>query len=60
MCDKQGRIQISPELLKFANLEKRAALIGSGDFAQIMTAERWEAEQRESAFASEDFLDILG
>lgn len=60
VCDKQGRIQISPELLKFANLEKRAALIGSGEFAQIMTAERWEAEQREESFAGEDFLDILG
>lgn len=60
VCDKQGRIQISPELLKFASLGKRAALIGSGDFAQIMTAERWEAEQREDAFAGEDFLDILG
>ncbi|MBQ9775498.1 MAG: hypothetical protein IJW17_05610 [Lentisphaeria bacterium] len=60
VCDKQGRIQISPELLKFADLGKRAALIGSGDFAQIMTAERWEAEQREDAFAGEDFLDILG
>ena len=59
-CDKQGRIQISAKLLDFAGLEKRVALIGSGEFAQIMPAERWEAEQREEDFKSEDFLDILG
>ena len=60
VCDKQGRIQISAKLLDFAGLEKRVALIGSGEFAQIMPAERWEAEQREEDFKSEDFLDILG
>ncbi len=60
VCDKQGRIQIPQDLLKFANLGKRAALLGSGEFAQIMTAERWEAEQSEDSFASEDFLKILG
>ncbi len=60
-CDKQGRIQLSANLIRHAKLGKRVALVGSGDFAQIMTVERWEAEcvQRE-AVASESFLDIVG
>ncbi len=60
-CDKQGRIQISANLLGHAKLGKRIALVGSGDFAQIMTAERWEQELKpREAENSDSFLDILG
>ncbi len=57
-CDKQGRIQISQKLLDFAKLDERIALIGSGDFGQIMSADRWEEEKRNGS--GDDFLDILG
>ena len=59
-CDKQGRIQISQKLLNFAKLDERIALIGSGDFAQIMCAERWEREKQLQDNSGDDFLDILG
>ena len=59
-CDKQGRIQLPAKLQEYAGLQKRAALIGSGDFAQIMTADRWEEEQKAQAALSDSFLDILG
>lgn len=59
-CDKQGRIQISQKLLDFAKLNERIALIGSGDFAQIMCADRWDAEKQMQGDSGDDFLDILG
>jgi len=59
-CDKQGRIQLPAKLIEFAHLGKRAALIGSGDFGQIMSAERWEEEQKAQAISGDSFLDILG
>lgn len=59
-CDKQGRIQLPAKLIEFAHLGKRAALIGSGDFGQIMSAERWEAEQKNQEMSGDSFLDILG
>lgn len=59
-CDKQGRIQLPLKLVEYANLGKRAALIGSGDFGQIMNAERWENEQKTQTLSGDAFLDILG
>ncbi len=59
-CDKQGRIQISQKLMNFAKLGERLALIGSGDFGQIMDADRWEAEKKLQEGSGDDFLDILG
>ena len=59
-CDKQGRIQISQKLMNVAKLGERLALIGSGDFGQIMDADRWEAEKKLQEGSGDDFLDILG
>ncbi len=61
-CDKQGRIQLTPGLIQHAKLDKRVALVGSVDFVQILSAERWEAEQqaRNQNSSDEAFLDILG
>ncbi len=58
-CDKQGRVQLDARLIAYAKLEKRVALIGSGDFAQIMSAERWHAEDEGQGVSSDAFLDIL-
>ncbi len=58
-CDKQGRIQLPAKLIAYAELGKRIALIGSGDFAQIMSAERWEAEVAEHNLNDDSFLDLL-
>lgn len=59
-CDRQGRIQLPLKLVEYAHLDGRAALIGSGDFGQIMNAARWEEEQKSQTLSGDAFLDILG
>ncbi len=59
-CDKQGRIQLPAILIEYAKLKKKVALIGSGDFAQIMPEERWMEDRKLRDANSDAFLNILG
>ena len=60
VCDSQGRIQMPKELLAWGKVDSRLAMIGAGDFAQLMSAERREAEKAQAQAAGEpSFLDIL-
>ena len=41
--DAQGRILISPELRKFAEMKKNVMLIGQGSHFELWDSQRWEA-----------------
>ncbi len=58
-CDKQGRIQIPPILMDFAQLKESAAFIASGNFGQIMDGARWKAEFEAFNETGDSFLDVL-
>lgn len=57
-CDKQGRIQLTAELMTHANLTDTLAWVGALDFAQGMDGARWKLEKEQSN-DSENFLDII-
>ena len=58
-CDKQGRIQIPPILMEFAQLKDSVAFIASGTFGQIMDGARWKAEFEAFNETGDSFLDVL-
>ncbi|MBR6240256.1 MAG: hypothetical protein IKQ82_02250 [Lentisphaeria bacterium] len=58
-CDKQGRIQIPPILMEFAQLKDSVAFIASGNFGQIMDGTRWKAEFEAFNETGDSFLDVL-
>ena len=61
ICDGQGRIQLPKELLEKAGIVSRVAMIGTGNFAQLMSAEQRAAEREEAkrSGGEDDYLDIL-
>ena len=59
LCDKQGRIQIPPILMEFAQLKDSVAFIASGNFGQIMDGARWKAEFEAFNETGDSFLDVL-
>ena len=58
-CDKQGRIQIPPILMDFAQLKESVAFIASGNFGQIMDGTRWKAVFEAFNETGDSFLDVL-
>ncbi len=42
--DSQGRVVLTPALVKYAEITKEVAIVGCGDFAEIWAAESYEAE----------------
>ena len=40
--DSQGRIVLTPDLMKYAGITKNAVIVGGGDFAEIWSEERHE------------------
>ena len=42
LFDKQGRINITAPLIKYADLKKDCVIIGVGDRLEIWSADRWE------------------
>lgn len=52
-CDKQGRIQISPRLLEYANLRDQVVLVGAISTIQLWNPKHWLEQQ----FQDETFLD---
>lgn len=55
--DGQGRITIPPLHRQFANLGKRAVLVGRQTFAELWDAEAFEAGQRAAVGDLADYLD---
>ena len=53
--DGSGRLLISPELRKFAGLEKQAMMVGQGSHFEIWSQESWE-KQLELLATSNDKL----
>ncbi len=43
--DSQGRIVLPAELLRYAEIEKNAVIIGSGDHAQIWSDVLWDEKE---------------
>jgi MraZ protein len=54
-CDKQGRIQLGPGLLKYASLKSGVKLIGSIWYAQLWDIDRWIESQADE----DEFFDEL-
>lgn len=57
--DKQGRINISSPLMKYADLAKDCVVIGVGDHLEIWSAERWNSFIDENEDSLSDIADNL-
>jgi MraZ protein len=57
--DKQGRINISSPLMKYADLAKDCVVIGVGDRLEIWSAERWNSFIDENEDSLSDIADNL-
>lgn len=55
MCDKQGRISLSPNLMKHAGITDKALLLGAVATIQIWRPETWQEQQIDS----EAGLDVI-
>ena len=42
--DSQGRVMLTPEMLKFAGITKNVITVGCGKYAEIWAEEVWEEE----------------
>ncbi len=42
--DANGRVLVSPELRKFAGIERQVMMVGQGSHFEIWSAEAWEAQ----------------
>lgn len=60
VCDKQGRIQITQQLMNYAALSSKVVLVGSLWYFQLWSPEKWEQYEKENALdADEEYFDIL-
>ncbi|MBV9463528.1 MAG: division/cell wall cluster transcriptional repressor MraZ [Verrucomicrobiae bacterium] len=55
--DKQGRVMIKEEKLKFAGIKNKAVLRGAGDHVEIWSEEAWKAKQAKAAEQPMTFED---
>ena len=55
VCDKQGRIQISPQLLAHGGFHDKIVLVGAFWHIQLWTPERWEAANSND----EDYFEVM-
>lgn len=51
--DGSGRLLVSPELRKFAGLEKQAMMVGQGSHFEIWSQEAWEKQLDQLATSTE-------
>jgi len=56
VCDKQGRIQISPLLLEHGGYKDKIVLVGAFSLIQLWTPERWEAANRDGG---NNYFDVM-
>lgn len=55
ICDSQGRIALTPELISYAGLQKNVVLVGAFTTIQIWSPEEWN----KSKMGTDSCLDIL-
>ena len=55
VCDKQGRIQISPQLLAHGGFHDKIVLVGAFWHIQLWMPERWEAANSND----EDYFEVM-
>lgn len=60
-CDKQGRVQLTPQMMKYAGLTTQVVLVGSLWCIQLWNPERWApyAQESEEEGMDDAFFDIL-
>ncbi len=51
--DGAGRLLVSPELRKFAGLEKQAMMVGQGSHFEIWSQEAWEKQLEQLATSTD-------
>ena len=56
VCDKQGRIQISPLLLEHGGYSDKIVMVGAFWHIQLWTPERWEAANKDK---ENDYFDVM-
>ena len=58
--DKQGRVNLSPTLREYANIDKDVTVFGLGDDTfELWSAEKWQAYEEETAENFDDIADGL-
>ena len=57
--DKQGRIQLPPNLIKAAGIEKNVVTIGAYDRVEIWSEERWNAYVADGDMSFDECLRSL-
>ncbi len=57
--DKQGRLNISQPLIKYADLKKECIIIGVNDRLEIWSKDRWEEFLRQNEDSISDIADNL-
>jgi MraZ protein len=57
--DKQGRINISTPLVKYADLTKECVIIGVNDRLEVWSKDRWEEFINENENSLSDIADNL-
>ena len=57
--DKQGRINISSPLMKYADLNKECVIIGVNDRLEVWSKDRWESFINENEDSLSDIADNL-
>ena len=55
--DAQGRVQLTPELRRFANLERRVVLLGQGNKLELWDEDSW-SERRDAWLDEEDLAHL--
>ena len=58
-CDKQGRVLLSASLREYAGISKDTVIVGTGDKAEIWSAEQWQARNAAAEQMIEEGLDDL-
>lgn len=60
VVDRQGRTNIPGKLLKKANIEKEAVIIGMGDTIEVWSLEEWERVSQQDEADFEEKLEKVG
>jgi MraZ protein len=55
--DAQGRMQLPPDLRRFANLDKRVVLLGQGNKFELWDEDTW-VERRDAWLSEEDLAHL--
>ncbi len=57
--DKQGRISLAPEHIKWAGIKKEVVIIGIGDRLEIWSKENWAKSEKEISEIYQEVVESL-